>query len=114
LAENRPEWAFADLATLTAAAVDAPIYSTLTPSQVLYILNDAEAKILFVSNAAQAKKVAEIRDQARHLRQVIRMDEEPIGMAGTLSLAEVRALGRPALEQDPDAVRRRAAEVKPG
>src|SRR5262249_47397367 len=33
LSENRPEWAFADLATLTAAAVDAPIYSTLTPPQ---------------------------------------------------------------------------------
>src|SRR5262249_30081876 len=38
LGENRPEWAFADLATLCAGAVDAPIYATLTPSQVLYIL----------------------------------------------------------------------------
>jgi len=112
LAENRPEWAYADLATLTAGAVDSPIYSTLTPPQVLYILNDAEAKLIFVSNAAQAKKVAEIRKKATHLRQVIRMDDEPI--EGTLSLAEVRALGRPALEQDAAAVRRRAAEVKPG
>ena len=110
LAENRPEWAFADLATLTAGGVDSPIYSTLTPTQVLYILNDAEAKLAFVSNAAQARKVAEVRAQAPQLRHVIRMDAEPI--EGTLSLEEVRGLGRRELELDKDAVRKRAAEVR--
>jgi long-chain acyl-CoA synthetase len=110
LAENRPEWAYADLATLTAGALDSPIYSTLTPPQVLYILNDAEAKVIFVSGALQARKVAEIRSEAPHLRHVIRMDAAPI--EGTLSLEEVRALGRPALEKEPDAVRKRAAQVK--
>jgi long-chain acyl-CoA synthetase len=112
LAENRPEWAFADLATLCAAAIDAPIYATLPPNQVLYILNDSEAKVVFVSNAAQARKVAEVRDQAPHLKHVVRMGEEPI--EGTQSLEEVRALGRPALNADPQAVRRRAAENLPG
>ena len=110
LAENRPEWAFADLATLTAAAVDAPIYSTLTPPQVLYILNDSAAKFVVVSNALQAKKIAEVRTQATHLRHVIRMDAAPI--EGTLSFDDVRAMGREALGKDPEAVRRRAAEVK--
>ena len=38
LSENRPEWAFADLATLCAGAADATIYATLTPPQVQYIL----------------------------------------------------------------------------
>jgi long-chain acyl-CoA synthetase len=111
LGENRPEWAFADLATLCAGAVDAPIYSTLTPAQVLYILRDSESKAIFVSNAAQARKVAEIRGQARELQHVIRMGEEPI--EGTLSLEEVRARGREGLAQDKDAVRRRAQEVRP-
>jgi long-chain acyl-CoA synthetase len=113
LAENRPEWAFADLATLTAAAVDAPIYSTLSPPQVLYVLNDAEAKAIFVSNAAQEAKVAEIRAQAPELRHVIRMDPDPAPGPGTLTLEAVRALGRPALAADPNAVRARAADVKP-
>src|SRR6185503_17724787 len=61
LSENRPEWALADLATLTAAAVDVPIYSTLTPAQVKYILEDSQAKVAFVSTVAQARKVAEVR-----------------------------------------------------
>jgi len=112
LSENRPEWAFADLASLLAGAVDAPIYSTLTPQQVLYILNDSEAKAIFVSNATQAAKVGEVRSEARHLQHVIRMDPGPV--EGTQSLDEVRTLGRPVLEKDPQAVRQNAALVKPG
>ncbi len=110
LSENRPEWAFADLASLLAGAVDAPIYSTLTPQQVLYILNDSEAKAAFVSNAAQAAKVNEVRAEAKHLKHVIRMDSAPV--EGTRSLDEVRALGRSALEKNPRAVREGAAQVK--
>jgi long-chain acyl-CoA synthetase len=110
LAENRPEWAMADLATLVSGATDSPIYATLPPRQVLYILNDCEAGVIFVSNALQARKVKEIRAEAPHLRHVIRMDREPI--ADTLSLDEVRAMGRAALAKDPQAARRRAAEVQ--
>jgi long-chain acyl-CoA synthetase len=109
LSENRPEWAFADLAVLCAGAADATIYATLTPAQVLYILADSESRVVFVSNAAQAAKVAEIRTQLPHLQHVVRFDAAPA--AGTTSLDELRAKGREALAADPDAVRRRAAEV---
>ena len=113
LSENRPEWAFADLAALTAAAVDVPIYATLTPSQVLYILKDSEAKVCFVSNLTQAKKIAEVKGRAPMLKHVIRMENGPGFPEGSVSLDEVRARGREALAKEPDAVRRRAAEVKP-
>ena len=112
LSENRPEWAFADFATLAAGAADAPVYATLTAPQALYILNDSESKVAIVSNALQARKVAEVRAQARFLKHVIRMDAAPI--EGTLSMEEVRARGRPALVADKEAVRRRAAEIEPG
>jgi len=111
LSENRPEWAFADLASLLAGALDVPIYPTLTPQQVLYILRDCGAKAVFVSTSAQARKVAEIRNQAPDLRHVIRMDDEPL--PDTLALSELRARGREALAKDPAAVKRRAAEVTP-
>jgi long-chain acyl-CoA synthetase len=111
LSENRPEWAIADLATLTAAGVVVPIYGTLPPAQALYILNDSEAKVCFVSTAAQLRKLAEIRGQARHLRHVVRMEAAPA--PDTLSLDELRGRGRDALARDPQAVRRRAAEARP-
>ena len=109
LSENRPEWAFADLATLCAGAADATVYATLTPPQVQYILNDSEAKVVFVSTAVQAAKVAQVREKLPHLRHVIRFDPDPA--PGTTSLDELRAKGREALQADRDAVRRRAAEV---
>jgi long-chain acyl-CoA synthetase len=112
LSENRPEWVYADLATLCAGAVDAPIYPSLPPAQVLYILNDCQAKAVFVSSETQAAKVAEIRAQAPWLKHVIRMDDG--AGQGTLAISEVRERGRAALAADRGAVKARADEVKPG
>ena len=111
LSENRPEWAFADLATLCAGAADATVYPTLTPPQVQYILNDSEAKVVFVSKT-QAAKLAEIRGKLPCLQTVVSFDTP--APAGTLSLEELRASGRAQLAKQPDLVRRRAAEVRPG
>jgi long-chain acyl-CoA synthetase len=109
LSENRPEWAIADLATLCAGAADATIYATLTAPQVQYILADSESKVVFVSNASQAAKVAEVRGALGQLQHVVRFDPAPV--PGTMSLDELRAKGRDALAADRDAVRRHAATV---
>jgi long-chain acyl-CoA synthetase len=109
LSENRPEWAMADLAVLCAGAADAPIYPTLTPAQVLYILDDSESRVAFASTAAQAAKVAEVRKHLEKLEHVVRFDPAPA--PGTLSLDDLRAKGREALAADRDALRRRAGEV---
>jgi long-chain acyl-CoA synthetase len=113
LSENRPEWAWADLAVMAAGAVDVPIYSTLTASQVLYILNDSEARIVFVSTAAQARKIAEVQGRAPRLQHVIRFEDGLEFPAGILALDEVRARGREALAREPKAVREQAALVRP-
>jgi long-chain acyl-CoA synthetase len=112
LSENRPEWAIADLATLAAGAVDVPIYSTLTPAQVKYILEDSQAKVVFVSSVAQARKVAEVRAQLPNLKHFVRMGSGPDFPEGFGAIEEVQQKGRPALAADPQAVRQRAAEVK--
>ena len=109
LSENRPEWAFADFAALCAGAADVPIYPTLTPAQVLYVLDDSESQVAFVSTAAQAAKVAELRPQLKRLRHVVGF--EPAAVEGVIPLDELRARGREALAADPGAARRRAAEV---
>src|SRR5438105_9837540 len=61
LSENRPEWALADFACLTAGLTDVPIYPTLPADQIAYILKDSGAIGIFVSTRQQAEKIAELR-----------------------------------------------------
>jgi long-chain acyl-CoA synthetase len=107
LSENRPEWAFADMAVLALGGADVPIYPSLPSAQVRYILADSEAKAVFVSNPTQAAKVAEVRGGLEGLKHVIAF--EPV--AGAISLDELRTRGQDALARDKDAVRTRAARV---
>jgi long-chain acyl-CoA synthetase len=111
LSENRPEWAFADLATLAAGAVDVPIYTTLSAAQILHLLNDSGSRAIFVSSPALVETVSSIRGQALSLAHVIAID--PVTAPNVLALDELRARGRAALAADPQAVRRQAALVKP-
>ena len=49
LSENRPEWVMVDFATLCRGALTVPIYTTLVPEQVRYIIEDSDAKIVVYS-----------------------------------------------------------------
>lgn len=74
LSENRPEWAFADWGCLSAGVEDIPIYATLIPSQVAYILENSEARVVFVSTPDQLEKVQEARKEAPDVKAVVVFD----------------------------------------
>ena len=74
LSENRPEWAISDFGILKAGGINVPMFSTLTPAQVGYILNDSGAKIICVSTKNQLDKVIDIRDGVETLEQIILYD----------------------------------------
>ncbi|HEY3934798.1 MAG TPA: long-chain fatty acid--CoA ligase [Gemmatimonadales bacterium] len=77
LSENRPEWAIADYACLLARLVDVPIYTTLTPHQIGYILRDSGARAIFVSTRALLDKILEVRSDLPALEQIILFDGPP-------------------------------------
>ena len=95
LSENRPEWAIADYACLTAGLTDVPIYPTLPAEQIPYILKDAGAVAIFVSNEAQTQKVREIRAQLPALKHVIGFTPQRLE-GQDLTLAEIEERGRAA------------------
>ena len=76
LSENRPEWAFADLAILACACADSPVYPTNLAHQVEYIVNDSEAVFLFVSTAEQLKKGIVIIENCPNLKKIFVFDED--------------------------------------
>src|SRR5262245_13146149 len=91
LSENRPEWAIADYACLMMGAADVPIYPNLPPDQISYILRDSGSVAIFVSNAEQAAKVAEIRGDCTTLRHVITFAD--VATDADLTLAALEAQG---------------------
>ena len=76
LSENRPEWATADFACLLLGAVDVPIYATQISEQCLFVLQNSEARVAFVSTRKQYEKLATIRNQTS-LEYIVLMDEAP-------------------------------------
>lgn len=61
LAETRFEWSIADLAIISAGAVDVPIYPTLNADQIAWILENSDAVGVIASTREQVDKVLAIR-----------------------------------------------------
>jgi long-chain acyl-CoA synthetase len=57
VSENRWEWPVVDFAVLAMGAVDVPLYQTLTPEQMGFILRDSGAKAVFLSSKQQYAKL---------------------------------------------------------
>lgn len=111
LSENRPEWTYADLAALSANAVDVPVYATNIPEQVEHILKDSGSRFIVVSTEQQLDKVREIKGNLPELETAIIMDpegEHPEGWIRTF--AEIRGLGEQ--RGDAEAYQKRLEEVK--
>jgi long-chain acyl-CoA synthetase len=58
LAANSPQWTFADAGCQFAGIIDVPIYTTLAPTSVEYILKDSHAKVFFLENRAEYDRIA--------------------------------------------------------
>jgi len=106
LAENCPEWLYADLAIQAVRAVSVGIYPTNSPDQVQYILDHSQSRIVFVKDQEQADKVLEIKDQLPLLMKMVVMDmkglrhyDDPL----IVSYQDVEDLGRKAEERDSEA-----------
>ena len=57
IANNRPEWNFADMGIMQTGAINVPIYPTISQEDLKFILNDAEVKYVFVSSTELYEKV---------------------------------------------------------
>jgi long-chain acyl-CoA synthetase len=115
LCENRPEWVIADIAILSCAAVNVPIYMTLTAKQVQYIVSDSQSRIIIVSDLPQLEKVLKIKADLPLVEHIIAIEcPEPRPDPAVISLAEVVERGaRWAQERGTAALDERVAALRP-
>ena len=102
LSENRLEWALSDLAVLCQGAVVVPVYPTLLPEDIAYILQDCEPTTVFVSTAEQAAKIHAIRDRIPSLRDVISFD--PTDLPNIMPLDKLLQIGANVASDQPSEV----------
>ena len=75
LSNNRPEWVTCDMSGFCIRGVIVPIYQTLPANQIEYILNDCEARAIFVENQYQYDKIKSIKKSLPKLEFIINFDE---------------------------------------
>ena len=67
VSRNRPEWHMADFGLINAALISCPVYPTNSPSQILFILEHSQSRVIFAEDEAQRAKVEQIRKDLPHL-----------------------------------------------
>ncbi len=82
LAENRPEWPMADLASLLLGAVTVPLYTTLTAEQTAFVLKDSGCRAIFVSSDHQLHKILSVLPNTK-IEKIVVMD--PVEFIGDLA-----------------------------
>lgn len=74
LAENCPEWLFADLGAQCMGMIGTGIYPTSSSDQIEYVLRNSGARVLFVEDDEQLDKTLAIRDHCPDLGRIVVMD----------------------------------------
>jgi len=113
LSESRPEWTLTDAGCMFAAAIDVPIYPTLTPPQVRYILRDSGARVLVVQNEEKFLQLREILVECPAIEQVVFFDRPAAAEAQGISLSELEARGQTIEDAQPDLISNAARLIKP-
>lgn len=71
LSENRYEWVLVDFALSSLGIISVPLYTSVTPAQIEYILNDCSASAVVVSNPLMFGKVAKILPNCQSVQTVV-------------------------------------------
>jgi len=99
LSENRPEWVITDFAILSIGCVTVPIYHTLTPSEIQYLLEDSGARCLFVSHPSFSENLSRWKGQTFYF-------EEP-------GFSNILGEGKRYREKEPELFRSRVETASP-
>jgi len=111
LSESRVEWTLTDAGCIFAGAVDVPIYPTLTPPQVRYILKDSGSCVLVLANREKFDQLAEVLKECPEVRQVVFFEPAGVTEDVGLTLEQLEARGSQVESEQPDLVDRLSGQT---
>lgn len=105
ISNTRYEWAVADMAILGSLGVTVPVYASNTAVDCVYILNHAEAKVVFVEDQKQLAKILDHRSELKFLEKIVVFEPSAMRIAGgasdVLTLQALREIGKREAGRDP-------------
>jgi len=112
LSESRAEWTLTDAGCIFGGIIDVPIYPTLAPPQVRYILNDSGASALIVEGREKYDELKGVLGECPDINHIIYFDPAGMNDVGGLSLKDLEDLGRELQQKEPELLDRLAHEIK--
>ena len=116
IGENRPEWVYADLGIQSTGAATTGIYTTCSPEQIHYVLDNAGCRVFICEGEEQLDKILTIRAQLPNLEHIVIMDPEGLRTFQdpmVLMWDQFMTLGQDHARRHPDAVDERLAAIEP-
>jgi long-chain acyl-CoA synthetase len=113
LSESRPEWTLTDAGCIFAGAIDVPIYPTLTPSQVQYILKDSGARVLVLASEAKLREIESILSNCSAVEHLIVFEKDSESKSAAISLEQLEARGQAFARQQRGLLREQELQAKP-
>jgi long-chain acyl-CoA synthetase len=111
LSENRPEWVITDLAAQCVGAATVPIYTSLVPEQIRYIVDNSDAKFVVYSCSELRHKVEAVKNQLPKVARYITF--EPESSSGEITFDEVIEKGEKTYGDSPGLFDEMASTVSP-
>ncbi len=114
ISHNRPEWAFCDYAIMSLGAVTVPIYPSLLPDQISFLLNHAEISLVIVEDEQQREKIQAVQNQCTTINHFVVMDKPETGLPdGWELLDSVIKSGQAILDRKPRLIEEQLKTVQP-
>jgi long-chain acyl-CoA synthetase len=111
LADNSPDWTITDYAVLSLGGITVPVYTSLVPEQIKYIINDSDAKVVVVSSPKLWEKVQAIKKDLPQVKHFITFESQ--ASEGLLTQAAIQEVGEKIRKESPDLFENLALAVKP-
>ena len=113
VSENRLEWTISDMALIASGCITVPLYPSLTAKQIEYIFNNAQVKLVIVSNQFQLNKILKIKNEVPSLQKIIIMNEKYDIQENILKFSDILRAGEHYEKDQPDFLERSISKRKP-
>lgn len=113
LAANSPEWTLADAGCQFAGVIDVPIYTTLAPNSICYVIKDSGARVFFLENKQFYDYIKDILPDCATVEKLIFFDAAGVEAENAVSLADLEAAGAKLKSENPHLLENLIGAIQP-